>query len=150
MQGKETTMPTNHGIYRKLPATSGQRLTAGEAPVCRYGIRRIFAALSTVQFSPTPEERRRATNLEHHFSTVFGRFIFSMQDLNRLMHEFADSYSNGPEQMASMGIRYQSECLADHVLSYLNTILDDVAMMTAMAIFENQQQQLERGYLSEA
>lgn len=49
------------------------------------------------------------------------------------MHELADSYSNGPEEMVSMGISYQSECLADHVLSYLNTILDDVAMMTAQA-----------------
>lgn len=126
-------MSTNHGIHRKLPVTSGQRLTAAEWPVCRYGIRRIFAALSMGQFTPNHEEQRRAANLEHHFSKVFSRFIFSMQDLNRLMHELADSHSNGPQSMTDMGICYQSECLADHVMSYINTILDDVAMMTAQA-----------------
>jgi hypothetical protein len=130
-------MPTNHGIHRKLPATSGQRLTTTELPVCRYGIRRIFIALSTGQFTPNDEEHQKAKNLEHHFYTVFGRFVFSMQDLNRLMHEHAECYSNNPLSMPSMntmGIIYQSGCLADHVLSYLNTIIDDVAMMTAQAM----------------
>lgn len=132
-------MLTNHGIHRKLPATSGQQLSPSEIPVCRYGIRQIFAALSTGQFTPNYEEHRKAIQLEHHFQTVFGRSVFSIQDLNRLMHEHAESYSNNSQSDYNLRIMYQCQrgyqtaCLADHVMSYLNTILDDVAMMTVQA-----------------
>src|SRR3954453_937740 len=126
-------MPTNHGIYRKLTEVPSGGKT--ELPACRYGILRIFDALTTKHFSQTQEERNNAADLAHHFRTVFVRFVFSMQELNRLMHELADicSNSNGPGRAEARRIIYQSECLADHVMNYLNTIVDDVAIITVQA-----------------
>ena len=120
-------MPTNHGIYRKLPIpkTSGQLITAAEAMVFRYGIFQIFDALRTGSM--------RAAQLEYHFRTLCQRFVFALQQLNRLMRELVQCYSHEQIRSSSMGVHFQAECLADNVLTYLNTIVDDVAIVTALA-----------------
>lgn len=125
-------MPANHGIYRKLPTTAGQPLTAAEVAVFRYGLFQIFQALKAGDFL-TPEERQRAAQLEHHFRTVCQRFVFTLQELNQLMQDLALSYSSPDFGVASMKLHFQAECLADHVLTYLNVIVDDVAIVTALA-----------------
>lgn len=130
---REFTMPTNHGIYRKLQATSGQRLASDEAMVFRYGILQIFQAMKTGPFLTNPDERRRAAQLEHHFRTLCQRFVFSLQQLNGLMQELIHCYSQQDVSHDSMKVGFQAECLADHVLIYLNTIVDDVAIGTAIA-----------------
>jgi hypothetical protein len=129
-------MPTNHGIYRKLTAASGEQITAAEAMVFRCGILQIFQALKTGLFLATPGESQRAAQLEHHFWTLCQRFVFALQELNGLIQEVVHNYSHCPlpiAGMASMRIHFQAECLADHVLTYLNTIVDDVAIVTALA-----------------
>lgn len=127
-------MPTNHGIYRKLPSAGGQRLTADEAVVFRYGISRIFDALRSEPFLANPDDRRRAAQLEHHFRTLCQRFVFTLQQLNGLMQELVHCASPGRLlPPASMALNFKCECLADHVLTYLNTIVDDVAIVVVLA-----------------
>lgn len=127
-------MPTNHGIYRKLPPTPGQRLTVAEAMVFRYGISRVFEALKAGPFFTNPDDLRRAAQLEHHFRTLCQRFVFTLQQLNGLMQELVHCHSPGqPPPHASMAIHCKAECLADHVLTYLNTMVDDVAIVVVLA-----------------
>lgn len=127
-------MARNHGIFRKLPATTGERITAAEAMVFRYGILQIFEALKTGPFLMASGDRQRAAQLEHHFRTLCHRFVFAFQDLNSLMQELVDSYAHHQlPPVASMRIHLQAEVLADHVLTYLNTIVDDVAIVIALA-----------------
>jgi len=110
---KETAIPTNHGIYRKLPTTPGKRITTTEAMVFRYGILQIFQALKTGSILLTPGERQRAAQLEHHFRTVCQRFVFAL-DLNGLIQEIVDSYSRRQLPAHNIwGIQFQAECLAD-------------------------------------
>ena len=58
--------------------------------------------------------------------------MFSLQHLNKLIQQLTTTsvdvvhpHQNGPS--------FQAECHADHVLTYLNTIVDDVAIMTSLA-----------------
>lgn len=123
-------MPTNHGIYRKLPTTTSVR----EPPAMRYGIWQVFDLLRGGSFLVDPTERRRAAQLVHHFTMVCHRFVFAMQDLNRLMQDFAGCYSQGKYPTTGvMQIRFQAECLADHVLTFLSTVVDDVAIVIALS-----------------
>jgi hypothetical protein len=127
-------MPKSHGIHQKLPAVSGQRLTAAEAMVFRYGIRRVFDALRTGPFLADPDDRRKAAQLEYHFRTVCQRFVFTLQQLNGLMQELvlcANPVRSLPP--LTMSLNFQAECLADHVLTYLNTMVDDVAIVIVLA-----------------
>lgn len=127
-------MPTNHGIHRKLPSVAGQRLTAAEAMVFRYGILRIFEALKAEPFLANPDDRRRAAQLEHHFRTLCQRFVFSLQQLNGLMQDIVNGGSpSGLPVASSMSLNFEGECLADHVLTYLNTMVDDVAIVVVLA-----------------
>ncbi len=126
-------MPVNHGLYRKLPANTGQRLTAAEAMVFRYGLLRIFGALKTGPFLANQNDRQRAAQLEHHFRSVCQRFVFTLQNLNTLMQELVQCYSQDDVSFNSMNLCFKAECLADHVLTYLNTIVDDVAIATGLA-----------------
>jgi len=102
--------------------------------VFRYGITRIFDALKTGPFLTNPDDRQRAAQLEHHFRTVCQRFVFVLQQLNVLMQELVECYS--PEDLPlneSMAIHFKAECLTDHILTYLNTIIDDVAILVVLA-----------------
>ncbi len=127
-------MPLNHGLYREPPSTSGQPITAAGPMVFQYGIWRIFRALADGSFSVDPHELQKAAQLEHHFRTLCQRFVFVLQDLNRFMQELVSGSSlSQPPPIANMRIHFQAECQADHVLSYLNTIIDDVAIVIALA-----------------
>ncbi len=128
-------MPTNHGIYRKLPTNyaSGARITASEAMVFRYGIMQIFEALKVGPFLADASERQRAAQLEHHFREVCSRFVFALQHVNGLMQELVNTYEDETRRHETMSLHFQAECHADHILTYLNTLLDDVAIVTALA-----------------
>lgn len=127
-------MARNHGIFRKCPATTGERITAAEAMVFRYGILQIFDALRASPFLMASGDRQRAAQLDHHFRTLCSRFVFALQELNSLMQELVDRHAHDqPPPLASMRIHLQAEVLADHVLTYLNTIVDDVAIVIALA-----------------
>jgi len=132
---KDSAIPTNHGIYRKLPIplTSGQRLTTDEAMVFRCGIWRIFGALKAGPFLVNPDDRQRAAQLEYHFRTLCQRFVFTLQQLNGLMQALIQSYSHEQVPFGCSTIHFQAESLADHVLTYLNTMVDDIAIVTALA-----------------
>ena len=127
-------MPTNHGIYSKAPSVRGARLSADEVMKFRYGIWRIFDALRGDTFLVNADERRKAAQLEHHFRTVSQRFVFTLQELNGLMQALIGGYVPGEAPpIGVMAIHFKAECLADHVLTYLNTIVDDVAIVISLA-----------------
>ncbi len=101
--------------------------------VFRYGIWQIFDALRTGPFLTNPDDLRPA-QLEHHFRTLCQRFVFTLQQLNGLMQELVLCANPGrPLPPVSMALNFKAECLADHVLTYLNTMVDDVAIMVVRA-----------------
>lgn len=128
-------MPTNHGLHRRLLAVPGARVSAMEAMVFRYGILRVFDALRTESFPHTPVERRRAAQLEHHFRTLSQRFVFTLQHLNGLMQRLVQCTTPGsPMPHCTMALNLEAECVADHVMTYLNTIVDDVAILIVLSL----------------
>ena len=129
-------MPKNHGIYCKTPAAPvpGSRVSPGDAMRFRYGINGIFEALRIGNFLPSPDERRKAAQLEAHFRTLCQRFVYGLQELNGLMQALLDCYGDDLRPSNDvMRIHFHAECLADHTLTYLNTLVDDVATMIALA-----------------
>ncbi|MFZ5930240.1 MAG: hypothetical protein ACOY15_03375 [Pseudomonadota bacterium] len=124
-------MPINHGIYCNT--------IAGAPMVFRYGVLQIFQGLKIGLFSENQKknqkEIKKAAQLEHHFRTAFMRFVFALEDLNVHMQELADGQPTEPGWiiLKSARIKFRAECLADHVLTYLNMIIDDVAILVALA-----------------
>jgi hypothetical protein len=49
------------------------------------------------------------------------------------MPELAQCYTDHPIPLASDALHFKAECLADHVLTYLNTLVDDVAIGVVLA-----------------
>jgi hypothetical protein len=120
-------MPINHGVYRKrLPdRKKGDRLTAEEAARFRYGIRNIFRALIDGPFFPDAG-KVDAVHLEYHFRAVCERFVFGLQHLNMLMQTMASNFEM-PVRPGVAALPLLAGYHADHILTYLNTIVDDVA-----------------------
>jgi hypothetical protein len=115
-------MAMHHGIYWK-------RSSAVELPVFRCGILRIFYALKTGPFLVHPDTHQNAAQLEHHFKMLCLRFVFSLQELNGLMQELVQCHiPDQPEPLASDALHYKAGCLADHILTSLNTLVDDVSI----------------------
>src|SRR5215216_1970663 len=119
-------MAMHHGIYWK-------RSPAGEPPVFRCGILQIFNALKTGPFLTNPDKHRSAAQLEDHCRKVWLRFVFALQEVNRLMPDLVQCYTDHPIPFVSQALHFKAECLADHVLTYLNTLVDDVAIGVVLA-----------------
>jgi hypothetical protein len=126
-------MPVNHGIYRKrLPdRQKGDRLTADEAARFRYGIRTVFQALISGPFL-TSTDKMRAVRLEFHFREVCQRFVFGLQHLNALMQTMARDFELSPFRPGAAALCLHAGYHADHILTYLNTIVDDIAQVIVL------------------
>lgn len=122
-------MPKRHGLYRNIPEglPKGTRLTILQAPVFRCGFSWVFETLRLGPFLTNPVDKIRIGGLKYHFDEVFRRFLFSLQHLNDLMRHMVAEYERGPMNMKLPKINFEAECQADHVLTYLNSILDDIA-----------------------
>lgn len=131
------SMPVNHGLYRKLPESrvKGQRILSDAAPVFRYGIRTVFDAMTRGNFLAGIDHRRRSGQLEYHFSRTCERFVFSLQHLNVLMQEMSRLHGlrDGMPPTGLLELGFQAGTHADHVLSYLGTIIDDLAIGVTLA-----------------
>ena len=127
-------MPKRHGIFKSIPAglPKGTRLTIDQVPVFRYGIWQVFEAMRAGPFLPM-SDRGRPANLQQHFGEVCHRFIYSLQHLNRLMQRMAANFERKPFALDSQQIYLEAGCQADHVLTYLNTIVDDIAQVIVLA-----------------
>lgn len=127
-------MTKRHGIFKSIPAglPKGTRLTIDQVPVFRYGISQVFEALRAGPFLPT-SDRTKPANLQHHFGQVCHRFIYSLQHLNRLMQRMAANFECDSFALDSEQIYMEAGCQADHVLTYLNTIVDDIAQVIVLA-----------------
>lgn len=127
-------MPKRHGIYQYIPAelAKGTPLTIEQVPVFRNGISQVFEALRTGPFLPM-SDRAKAANLQQHFGEVCRRFLYSLQHLNELMQRMAARFELEPFDPGLQQIDLEAGCQADHVLTYLNTIVDDIAQVIVLA-----------------
>jgi len=126
-------MPKRHGIFKSIPAglPKGTRLTIDQVPVFRYGIWQVFEALLAGPFL-LMSDRGKPANLQQHFGEVCHRFIYSLQHLNRLMQRMAANFERESRGLDSQQIYREAGCQADHVLTYLNTIVDDIAQVIVL------------------
>ena len=100
----------------------------------RYGIWNAFNAMRTGPFLASVEERKRAAVLEHHFTDVCQRLVFSLQRLDSLMQELTSLYVPGQVPgFGAMRVHFEADTVADHLMSYLNMMVDDVAIMITQA-----------------
>jgi hypothetical protein len=127
-------MPKRHGIYQRIPAglPKGTRLNRDQVPVFRCGVGQVFESLRADPILPM-SVRGSAANLHWHFWTVCQRFVYSLQHLNGLMQRMAANWDSDPLALDSLQIFLEAECQADHVLTYLNTIVDDIAQVIILA-----------------
>jgi hypothetical protein len=128
-------MPTNHGAFRRSPdhAVRGKRLAAEEVGVFRYGISRLFDAMTRGSFLAHPDHRKRSGQLEYHFRELCQRFVFSLQHLSQVMQEMTRLYAEPVLAPALMATCFEAGTQADHVLSYLGNLVDDVAVGITLA-----------------
>jgi hypothetical protein len=127
-------MLKRHGLFRQMGTPKpGDRLTPEQAGVFRNGILQVFEALRTGPFLIDVDGKRRAGQLQYHFSEVVRRFIYSLQHLNVLMQRMADVYPDVARTHELVQLDLQAGCQADHVLTYLNTIVDDIAHIIVLA-----------------
>jgi hypothetical protein len=139
-------MPIRHGIYRKLIyGTPGCRLGEDEISVFRNGIWQIFSALKTS--SQTQDEAERAVRLEFHFRETSQRFLYSVQHLNVLAQEMAAEFSRRRMSMRAMSLELQAGCHADHILTYLSSIVDDIACAIARTVGYSTSEPISMGEL---
>jgi hypothetical protein len=126
-------MPIDHGIYRKFP-NSPVQLTREQVAVFRYGIWNIFNAMGRGKFLADMAQKR-ALQLQFHFAELCRRLVFSLQHLNQIMQEMARLHAQPvPPLMTLDADSVQASIHADHVLSYLGTLVDDVAVVSTLAI----------------
>jgi hypothetical protein len=79
-------------------------------------------------------DRGRPATLEQHFGEVCHRFVYSLQHLNSIMQRMAANFEcEPPLALDSQQICLEAGCQADHVLTYLNTIVDDIAQVIVLA-----------------
>jgi hypothetical protein len=128
-------MPINHGLHYKPPPSEerGKWVTAEEREKFRYGIYRTFDALKMGSFLLGKPEHLKAAKLEYHFQQVCQRFLFSLQRLGGLLPQLLQATTAQPDFTAATRICFEAECAADHVLSYLNSIVDDIAQGIILA-----------------
>ncbi len=127
-------MPKNHGIvwlerdpYSTEPSTPAYRV----APRFRFGVSRLFNFSSNTHLSMSEAQRDYATRLEYHARTIASRLLFSLQRLSTLMPILC-SHVDKPLPDQYINAQFEAECYADHVLTYLNMVLDDVASAVAL------------------
>ena len=100
----------------------------------RYGILRVFDGLRRGSFLASSDDRRRAAELEHHFRSVCQRLLFSFQRLDALMQRLTSLYVPGQAPgLETMHVHFEADIVADHLMSYLNMVVDDVAIMITQA-----------------
>ena len=101
----------------------------------RYGILRVFEGLRTGSFLASGDDRRRAAELEQHFRSTCQRLVFSFQRLDALMQRLTVLYAHDePPSLEVMSVHFEAETVADHLMSYLNMVVDDVAVMLTQAM----------------
>jgi hypothetical protein len=127
-------MPVNHGLHCKLPppAQRGKIVTEEERMKFRYGIYAIFDGLKRGSFLLGKPEHIKAAQLEYHFQHVCERFIFILQHLGGLLPKLLQATTEERHLLAGMRTKFEAECEADHVLSYLSSIVDDIALAVVL------------------
>lgn len=135
-------MVTNHGIYRKqiIPTSEieltwiqEQELQIERIGVFRCGIQQIFGLLGRSDlFQKNNSKRNNANQLYYHQKEVWKRLVFSMKKLNNLMQKLSTAYSSKKILMETTAISLEASFYAEHVLSYLNIIIDDIALLIVL------------------
>lgn len=125
-------MPTRHGLARKLPQER-RRLTPDEVPSFRIGIRHIALVMGFKGFAESENEAERCRQIHRHLGDACSRFIYSLLEVNRLMHLVAEQYRMDNTSISSFPYLFRAGCFADSAMSYLGRVIDDAAIITAFA-----------------
>jgi hypothetical protein len=64
--------------------------------------------------------------LEFHYRETIRRLVFSIQHLNGLMQKMSAGFDK-QLVIGQMSLMLEAGCQADHILTYLNSIVDDIA-----------------------
>lgn len=122
-------MPQRHGLYQSVPIglLPGTRITPEQLAGFRCGITCVFENLRIGPFLTNPADKSRVTGLKSHFDEITRRFVFSLQHLNDLMLQMVAEFERSHVSMFLPKIIFEAGCQADHILTYLNSMLDDVA-----------------------
>ncbi|CAG9934202.1 hypothetical protein [Candidatus Nitrotoga arctica] len=127
-------MAVHHGVYLAPQGTHDSSTIRPKGMQFRYGILRVFEGLRSGSFLASPDDRRRAAELEHHFRNVCQRLLFSLQRLDALMQQLTTLYVPGQApNLETMRVHFEAETVADHLMSYLNMVVDDIAVMITQA-----------------
>lgn len=127
-------MANHHGIFMSSHNSGDSADTRPPWPEFRCGILRVFNGLCSGQFMSSTVERRRARQLEHHFRNVCQRLVFTLQQLDGLMQQLTSLYIPGePPAIEAMRVHFEANIVADHLMTYLGMLIDDVAIMITQA-----------------
>ncbi|WP_291984282.1 hypothetical protein [Luteitalea sp.] len=100
----------------------------------RFGIREQFMALRSHHMSADRVEHERALALDYHLGETFSRLLFVLQELNHVMQELGATYDRGGDDWSSPHLYMLGECLADQSMAYLGMVVDDIAILVAIAV----------------
>ncbi|MDN8618960.1 hypothetical protein [Variovorax ginsengisoli] len=81
-----------------------------------------------------PVDVARALDIQRHLSQVVQRFLYSVQQLNGTMQRIVEEYTRDSMMLEGLPQMLSGECLADSLLNYLGTVVDDVAIVIALAL----------------
>lgn len=125
-------MPIRHGLARKLPQER-RRLTLDEVPTFRIGIRHIASVMGFNGFAENENDAERCRQIHKHLGDACSRFIYSLLEVNRLMHLVTEQYRRDKTSIPAFPYLFRAGCFADSAMSYLGRVVDDAAIITAIA-----------------
>lgn len=125
-------MLIRHGLARKLPQER-RRLTPDEVPSFRIGIRHIASVMGFKGFAESEYDAERCRQIHRHLGDACSRFIYSLLEINRLMHLVTEQYRTDNTSISSFPYLFRAGCFADSAMSYLGRVVDDAAIITAFA-----------------
>lgn len=121
------TLLLRHGLHYRAPTTPG-RIAPEDAPCIRWGVWRLFNLWRGAAEPLTRPAIAKFLRLETHFGRVSQRLFFTLQELAHVLL----TMEAGTERAAlmpheEMYLTARAECLAEAVMPYVGTILDDIA-----------------------
>lgn len=125
-------MAIRHGLARKL-SEENRLLKADEVPSFRTGIRHIASAMAFKGFAENEGDAERCRQIDRHLGDVCSRFIYSLLELNRQMQFVAKQYRVDGTSVSSFSNLFRAGCFADSAMSYLGRMVDDAAIISAIA-----------------
>ena len=99
----------------------------------RFGMLSLADELTTASLVP-PAAVPRSKDIQRHLGRAVHRFLYSMQQFNGTMQKVVEEHKRDGMGWESMPHLIGGECQADSLLNYLGIVVDDVAVVIALAM----------------